>query len=648
MCGIVGVVVSHNATIDLARLVGMSEVIAHRGPDGSGHWISPSGHVGLGHRRLSIIDLSAEGLQPMASPSGRYHLTFNGEIYNFIELRRELEAHGIVFRGYSDTEVMAVGFDQWGIENTLRRMDGMFAIGVWDEQAQTLILARDRIGIKPLYYSHTDGELTFASELRPLVAWKRRLPPISATALTEYLRLGYVPAPLSIFEGINKLPQGSFMTFCHGQLSAPQQYWSLTDVMRNGMDNAFIDEADAITALDTQLRTSIASHMVSDVPIGAFLSGGVDSSAVVAIMQAQSVRPVKTFSIGFGEEAYNEAVYAKAVANHLGTDHHELYITDKDARAVIPYLADMYDEPFADSSQIPTFLVSKFAREHVTVSLSGDGGDELFAGYNRYVFVTRFSQNLMRFPMPIRQCIAQMLSAIKPTVWDAVFRYLNPLLPARLSPATPGEKMHKIARILSSTSLSDLHQRLISQWILPEHALAPHYQSAAASFDYMLSKTNDLPPILQQMLWDAQTYMVDDILTKVDRASMFIGLEARVPLLDHHVVELAYRIPLIMKLRDGAGKWALRQVLYRYVPRALIERPKMGFGVPMDDWLRGPLRDWAETYLAKERLCVENYFDVATIRQTWISHCNGSINCGGMLWTVLMFQLWLERTRSWI
>ena len=648
MCGIVGVVTARNTGIDHARLVAMSQALAHRGPDGAGHWIAPNGMVGLGHRRLSILDLSAAGVQPMASPSGRYTVSFNGEIYNFKSLRAELETLGMAFRGHSDTEVMVAGFDAWGIAQTLTRMDGMFAIAVWDEHTQTLTLARDRIGIKPLYYSHTDGEFTFASELRPIVQWQQQLPAISARALTEYLRLGYVPTPLSIFETIHKLPQGSFITLRDGTLSAPQKYWNLSDVVRTGIADPLTDETQAIDALDAALRTAVASHMVSDVPLGAFLSGGVDSSTVVALMQAQSPRPVKTFSIGFHASDYNEAPHAAAVAAHLGTEHHELYITDADARAVIPSLPDIYDEPFADASQIPTYLVAKLARSEVTVALSGDGGDELFAGYNRYLFVAEFWQQLQHFPMGIRKAAAWALAQPGTQAWDALFHALAPLLPKRFTPAMPGEKMHKTARILSSATLRDLHGRLISQWLRPEQALSSHYNHAAPLPEPLLTQADDLPPLVQQMLWDTQTYMVDDILTKVDRASMHVGLEARVPLLDHHVVELASRISLSMKLRGGVGKWALRQVLYRYVPEALIERPKMGFAVPLDDWLRGPLRDWAETYLAADRLSGEGYFDTAVIRQTWLAHCRGNANHGHKLWAVLMFQLWLERTRSWI
>ena len=647
MCGIVGIV-TPTKPINRTRLEAMSSALAHRGPDGFGHWVSPNNHAGLGHRRLSILDLSPAGAQPMSSPSGRYTLSYNGEIYNFAELRAMLEKEGVNFRGHSDTEVMLAGFEQWGIIDTLTKIDGMFAFGVWDEKEQTLTLVRDRIGIKPLFYSTENNALTFASELRPLVIARGSLPNISAQGLNEYVRLGYVPGPLSIFEGIHKLPAGTYAIFQNGTLSKPNPYWRFTEVARAGRANPFIHENEALEALDIQLKKSVASHMISDVPLGAFLSGGIDSSTVVALMQAQSSRPVKSFSIGFNEEGYNEATHAASVAKHLGTDHTELYITDEDARAVIPSLPEMYDEPFADASQIPTFLVSKLARQQVTVALSGDGGDELFGGYNRYVFVSQFWQRLQKLPLSLRSIAARALAAPSSENWDLLFEWFGPFLPERFKPATPGQKMHKIASILPSASLLSLHSRLVSQWAVPQSALHSAFQTDSVLWEQWLKDTPKMQAPAQQMLWDAQTYMVDDILTKVDRASMQVGLEARVPLLDHHVAELAWRIPLSMKIRGGEGKWLLKQLLYRYVPKALVERPKMGFSVPIDVWLRGPLRDWAESYLSADRLNQEGFFDTHTIRQTWGQHQSGSINRGGMLWTILMFQLWHEKAKTWV
>lgn len=648
MCGIAGVVVSRNKTIDRTRLEAMTNVIAHRGPDGSGLWVSPNGRVGLGHRRLSIIDLSPAGAQPMHSMSSRYTVSFNGEIYNFAPLREELEHQGTAFRSHSDTEVILAACDMWGVRQALTRLTGMFALAIWDKQEQSLYLARDRIGIKPLFYTVSGGELSFASELRPLVTWRGSLPPISAQGLTEFLRLGYVPSPLSIFEGFQKLPPGTFITFQHGNASAPQAFWLYVNAVSASMEDTFVDDVEALDALDHQLRETIASHMVSDVPLGAFLSGGIDSSIVVALMQAQSSRPVKTFSIGFNESAYNEAVHAASVASYLGTEHTELYVTDADARAVIPSLPDIYDEPFADASQIPTFLVSQLARNHVTVALSGDGGDELFAGYNRYIFVSAFWKRLQVLPVGIRKLAAIAFSTPSPAAWDELFRRLEPILPKSLVPALPGQKMHKIAAILPSASLLALHSRLVAQWVNPQSVLRHEWRGNGVFWQSLLNEDPSMPAAMQQMIWDAQTYMVDDILTKVDRASMRVGLEARVPLLDHRMVEFAWRIPLSMKLRDGSGKWLLKQLLYRYVPREIVERPKMGFSVPIDAWLRGSLREWAEIYLANDRLKDEGYFDTRIIRQTWEQHVKGEIDNGGPLWTVLMFQVWLDRASKWV
>ncbi len=649
MCGIAGAIVPINSSIDRLRLDMMTSAIAHRGPDGAGSWVSPNGRVGLGHRRLSIIDLSPTGAQPMSSLSGRYTVSFNGEIYNFATLRGELVSLGASFRGCSDTEVILAACDIWGIPCTLSRLVGMFALAIWDEAKQALCLARDRIGIKPLFYSVVDGELTFASELRPLVVWRGKLPSISVPGLTEFLRFGYVPGPASIFESVSKLLPGTFVRFCSGVLSEPQPYWRLADAILAGTENAFDDEAEAIDALDQRLRDAVASHMVSDVPLGAFLSGGIDSSTVVALMQAQSSRPVKTFSIGFSEASHNEAVYAKAVAAHLGTEHTEFYVADADVRAVIPLLPDIYDEPFADASQIPTFLLAQLARKSVTVALTGDGGDELFGGYNRYIFVSEFWNRLQKLPVDIRKLAAGALAGLTPKAWDRVFHVLEPLLPRHLQPPLPGQKMHKIAAVLRSASLQELHTRLISQWSNPQCVLHANFRckSVLPPRDLLVGMPSMAAPA-QQMAWDTQAYLVDDILTKVDRATMRVGLEARVPFLDHRMVEFAWRLPLAMKLRNGVGKRLLRELLYRYVPKEILERPKMGFSVPIDEWLRGPLREWAEAYLSADRLHAAGFFDVNMVRQTWAAHISKSANRGGQLWVILMFQSWQERARRWL
>ncbi len=634
--------------VSLSRLEAMTGVIAHRGPDGAGTWIAPDGRVGLGHRRLSIIDLSPAGFQPMASASGRYTVSFNGEIYNFGSLRKELESAGARFHSHSDTEVMLAAFDAWGVSLALTRLTGMFALAVWDATEAALWIARDRLGIKPLYYSIQDGELTFASELRALVVWKGKIPLVSAEGLTEYLRLGYVPGPISIFEGIQKLPPGCYAVYRAGQLSTPQAYWKLAEVVRAGMDQPITDTAQALDTLEEKLRAAVASHMVSDVPLGAFLSGGIDSSTVVALMQIQSRSPIKTFSIGFQERGYDEAQHAAALAKYLGTEHTQLYVSDTDSRSIIPLLPDIYDEPFADPSQIPTFLVSKLAREHVTVALSGDGGDELFAGYNRYVFVARFWQRLQLIPLSLRRMAAHGLLSATPEAWDIFFKHATPFLPRNLVPALPGQKMHKIASILPSSTLLSVHSQLVAQWTNPQALLNPNWYHKGLLWQDQLSPYESLSAPQQQMVWDTQTYLVDDILTKVDRASMRVGLEARVPLLDHNVVEFAWRIPMFMKLKDGSGKWLLKQLLYRHVPQALVERPKMGFSVPVDAWLRGTLREWAETYLAEDRLRSEGFFDARVVRQTWEEHLKAEIDAGGQIWTLLMFQIWLDKVKTWV
>ncbi|TDR76715.1 asparagine synthase (glutamine-hydrolyzing) [Paludibacterium purpuratum] len=649
MCGIVGICVSPGHEIDLERLRKMTDAISHRGPDASGLWLSPDLRVGLGHRRLSILDLSPAGAQPMTSPSGRFVVTYNGEIYNFQALRQKLEEFGIHFNGHSDTEIVLAAFERWGIPDTLAKLSGMFALAVWDTEDQSLWLARDRVGIKPFFYSTANNQLLFASELKPLVIYLGTLPSISQVGLSEYLRLGYVPGELSIFEGIHKLPPGCYAKYQNGQLSAPIAYWHIEDVVARGASAMLTDTQDAIDQLEKTLSHAVASHMVSDVPLGAFLSGGIDSSTVVALMQAQSSRPIKTFSIGFHERGYNEAEHAHAVAKHLGTEHTELYVSDEDARGVIPLLPEMYDEPFADPSQIPTFLVSRLARQHVTVALSGDGGDELFAGYNRYMFVSSFWRRLKQLPAPLRKAMAQLLASKSADNWDNLFHRLKGILPKGVIPALPGQKIHKVATILPAASLDAVHARLIAQWPNPELLLQTPWRMDMPP-EMNLSRLSDqaLTDAEQQMLWDIQSYLVDDILTKVDRASMRVSLEARVPLLDPSVIDLAWRIPFSMKLREGNSKWILRQVLYRYVPKALVERPKMGFSVPVDDWLRHSLHDWADNYLAADRLNAEGYLESKTVRQTWQQHRTGTINAGGQIWTLLMFQTWLENAKQWV
>jgi asparagine synthase (glutamine-hydrolysing) len=648
MCGFVGFlggVSSYGQAGDEAMLKRMADTITYRGPDDAGYWCDGDHRVGLGHRRLSIVDLSPAGHQPMQSPSGRYMIAFNGEIYNHTLLRQTLEVTGQAptWRGHSDTETLLAGFDAWGIQSTVERAIGMFAFAVWDRYTSTLTLGRDRLGEKPLYYGWQgqgkDAVFLFGSELKALRAHPAFDCNINRGALSLYLRHNYIPAPYSIYEGIDKLLPGSLLTVSLQQREPKVlAYWSGAQTAVSGVANAFVGGAEqAVDALEVLLKDAVRQQMMADVPLGAFLSGGVDSSTIVALMQAQASRPVKTFTIGFNEEGYNEAVHAKAVARHLGTDHTELYVTAEQARAVIPLLPTLYNEPFSDSSQIPTFLVSQLARQNVTVSLSGDGGDELFCGYNRYQMADRWWHKLDRVPLQLRNLLAGGITALTPQVWNN----LALVLPESMQTTNIGDKLHKGAKVLGSSSLDDLYLGLVSHWDDPAAVVIGGYEPPT-----LLSSNapdlHGLDPIQRMMALDMLTYLPNDILTKVDRAAMGVSLETRVPLLDHRVVEFAWSLPQNLKLRDGQSKWALRQVLYRHVPKTLIERPKMGFGIPLGEWLRGPLRDWAEDLLSESRLKREGFFYPAPIRQKWCEHLSGKRNWQYHLWDILMFQAWLE------
>lgn len=651
MCGIVGMVVGSGQRVQQERLERMTDDLWRRGPDGRGVWVANNGCVGLGHRRLSIIDLSPLGAQPMTSDNGRYTIAYNGEIYNFQSLRCQLEALGASFRGHSDTEVLLAACEQWGIEKALKKIAGMFAIALWDNHLQTLHLARDRIGIKPLYYGVFAGQLVFASELRPIVTWLGRLPKVSVNSLALYLRLGYIPAPHSIFEGVQKLRPGIHAVFRRGILETQRSFWRLEDALQTGLaDPVTGSDNEVIDGLENVLSECLQQHMIADVPLGAFLSGGIDSSTIVALMQSVVTKPVRTFSIGFRESGYDEAQHAAAVARHLGTDHTEFYVTERESQELIPELPDAYDEPFADASQIPTMIVSRLARSSVTVALSGDGGDELFAGYNRYLFVSRFWKRLAGIPRLLRRELARILTSISPECWDRGFDRFGSLLPRSLQPALPGQKMHKIGAIIGAASLWDAHWRLVAQWAVPEGAISREHRSEVGSTvpNLRFDGGKDLDPVLQQIVWDMQTYLADDILTKVDRASMRYGLEARVPFLDHRVVEYALRVPMSMKVRNGSSKWILRHLLYRHVPQELVDRPKMGFSVPVDHWLRGSLRGWGEELLSRTALSRHGLFDENVIRQTWDAHISGTVDRSGPLWVALMFQAWWERAQTWV
>jgi len=653
MCGLTGFLGlgGGDGAAPIARR--MADTLVHRGPDDAGVWTDAPAGIALAHRRLAILDLSAAGHQPMVSASGRYVIAFNGEIYNHLDLRRALEQAGAapVWRGHSDTETLLAGFDAWGIRASIERCTGMFALAVWDTQAHVLTLLRDRLGEKPLYYGwQGDGGracFLFGSELKALKSHPAFHAEINRDALCLLMRHNCIPAPHSIYRGIHKLEPGCLLTVSLVRREPViESYWSLAEVAVVGNRQPFTGSPEqAVDELEALLKSAVRQQMVADVPLGAFLSGGIDSSTIVALMQAQSTRPVHTFTIGFNEAGYNEAVHAKAVARHLGTDHTELYVTPQQALDVIPGLPALYCEPFADSSQIPTFLVSQLARRKVTVSLSGDAGDELFAGYNHYILARGVWGKLARLPLGLRAGLATGIRSLSPTAWNRLLGPLQPLAPKSLRLANLGDKLHKAAGVLGARSLDELYLGLVTHWE-PEGLVLGGSEPATCLRGSPLPLAG-LDAVQRMMALDALTYLPDDILTKVDRAAMGVSLESRVPFLDHRVVEFAWRIPQSMKLRDGVGKWILRQVLYRHVPKELIERPKMGFGVPIDDWLRGPLRDWAEALLDEGRLRAEGYFNPAPIRAKWTEHLSGKRNWQYLLWDVLMFQAWLERQHAW-
>lgn len=646
MCGIAGWIDLRGRTnrYDLESLAArMADALSHRGPDDHGVWADPETGVALGHRRLSILDLSPAGHQPMVSGNGRFVISYNGEIYNCEEIRQELQKANprLGFRGHSDTEIMLAAFEQWGIEPSLERMNGMFAFALWDRNERTLILARDRFGEKPLYYGTIGDAFLFASELKAFLEHPAFAAEIDRDALVPYLQFSCIPAPFSIYRGIHKLLPGTILRCRNGEVRV-STFWSVLDCLEGAASQPFEgSETDAIAELDRLLRDAVRMRMHADVPLGAFLSGGIDSSLIVALMQAQSKSPVQTFTIGFHDPAYDEAPDAQAVARHLGTEHTELYVTPAEAIGLVGRLPEVYDEPFADSSQLPTLLISHLARQHVTVSLSGDGGDEVFGGYNRYTFGTRLWNWLRRTPKVLRRLSATAITGIEPQHWESIFGLLRPILRADLRQRNPGYKLHQLARLLSSTDREDMYAKITSHWLPSERAV----REATSDSPRRISEQERLalPSFaLHAMYLDTITYLPNDILAKVDRATMAFGLESRIPYLDHRVVEFAWRLPLEMKVRPHCGKWILRQVLQRYVPSKLTERPKMGFGVPLDAWLRTSLRDWAEALLDPKRIDQQGFFNSAVIRNKWDAHQEGRGNWQYHLWDVLMFQSWLE------
>ena len=639
MCGIAGVLNLTSSRDQLEQnAIAMADSLAYRGPDDQGIWSDADAGVALTHRRLSIVDLSPAGHQPMISADGRFIITYNGEIYNFQDLRPELEAQGIKFRGHSDTEVMLEAIATYGVEATVKRLIGMFTIGLWDRRERTLTLVRDRLGIKPLYWAKFGDLFLFGSELKALRAYPGWTPRINRSAVAAFMRHNYIPAPHTIYEGVHKVEPGTVLTLPWNGEPKIKRFWDARTVAQAGLANPIqVDDTELTDRLEALLRDAVRRRMVADVPVGAFLSGGINSSTVAALMKAANAGPVRTYTIGFELPGFDETTHSAAVARHLGTDHTELTVTAKEALNVIPQLPDMYDEPFADSSQIPTHLVSAMTRRHVTVALSGDGGDELFGGYNRYQMTGRLWRSFALLPASMRHTLAGLLTAVSPDRWSQMLS----IVPASTRPRQVGEKLHKFATVLRAEGDTDLYRRLVTHWD-PSRVIPGATETKGVLWDPQIEQ--DFPGLLERMQFlDLVTYLPDDILTKVDRASMAVALEARVPLLDHRVVEFAWKIPRQTLMRYGVGKWPLRQVLYRHVPRELIERPKTGFAIPLGEWLRGPLRDWAETLLSEKRLRESELFSVPTVRQVWTEHLNGRRNWQHLLWDVLMLEAWRER-----
>jgi len=646
MCGFSGFIGGRKLVSDpYSVLKKMGDTLSHRGPDDNGEWYDSACDVGMAHRRLSIVDLSSAGHQPLISSSGRYIIAFNGEIYNHLLLRAELERNHNVkkWNGHSDTETFLACFDAWGVQKSLERVVGMFAFSVWDSKEKVIILGRDRIGEKPLYYGWQNNTFFFGSELKSFKPHPAFQAEINRDAISLFLRHNYIPSPHSIYKGISKLQPGNLLIV---SITSPKpkiiSYWSSSNIITSGINNQFNGSTiEAVDELERLTMESVKQQMISDVPLGAFLSGGVDSSAIVAVMQAQSTRPIKTFTIGFSEEKYNEAKHAKAVANHLGTEHTELYVTHNDAINIIPKLPTLYCEPFSDSSQIPTFLVSQLAKKHVTVSLSGDGGDELFCGYNRYQMTNNLWKKLSIFHPKLRALLAKSIMLFSPKDWDNIVKHIPKLKTLN----NFGDKLHKGAGVLDSRSINELYLGLVSHSRNPSELVINSIEPKTLLTENSLH-LEQLNDVQRMMALDLVSYLPDDILVKVDRASMGASLESRVPFLDHRIVEFSWKLPMSMKIKNGQSKWVLRQMLYKYVPKHLIERPKMGFGVPIDNWLRGPLRDWAESLLDENRLKKEGYFHPKPIREMWLAHLSGHRNMQYSLWNILMFQAWLEQESS--
>ena len=647
MCGIAGVFTRRpTTTSELENLTRqMTDAIDHRGPNDRGTWCDAEAGVALGFRRLSIIDLSATGHQPMRSASGRLTILFNGELYNYLELRRELESLGYAFRGTSDTEVVLGAFERWGITRTLERLVGMFAIALWNVESRTLTLVRDRLGIKPLFVYAKDGTILFGSELKALLAHAEFDRSLDLGAVHDYLRYLYVPWPRTIFQHAQKLPPGHYLTIKDASQPLPASipYWSVEEAARRGLANP-VDGSDSevVDELEDLLATVVSSHLQADVPLGALLSGGIDSTTIVALMQSRASQRVKTFSVAFDTEEFNEAHHAASIARHLGTDHTELLCTGNEALSVVPKLPDLFDEPHADTSQIPAYLICGRASDSVTVALSGDGGDEVFGGYNRYTIGERMLRTSTLMPRPARRLIASYIDSMS-SPGERRQGALAKLLAPRVPAGRMNDRLTKISKFMTTESQSAMYRSLVSAWQDPQRLMVTPTAQRGGLLEQVLEAASPSRLIDRMMLADQLTYMVDDQLAKIDRVSMAVSLEVRVPFVDHRVVEYAWRVPTSLKIRRSLGKWPVRQILYRYVPRTLVDRPKMGLSVPIDEWLRGPLRDWAEELLAPARLAREGLLDPATVRQAWRALLNGQRSGALGIWTILILQSWRAR-----
>ena len=647
MCGITGFFSKHTSVSESVcqHMVGK---LSHRGPDSKGVWVdSPSG-IALGHSRLAILDLSVAGHQPMESACKRFVLVFNGEIYNHLTIRKNLARDGFncSWRGHSDTETLIAAISTWGVKKALQESAGMFALALWDRQEVSLTLARDRMGEKPVYYGWQGNSFIFGSELNAIKAHPQFENTIDRDSLCLLLRHNTISSPHSIYKGISKLSPGTILTLSSiNNAITLDTYWSMRSVVVSGLENPFNgSHHDAVSRLDTLLSSAVSDQMQSDVPLGAFLSGGIDSSTIVSLMQLQSSTKINTFSIGFSEKEYDEAQQAKAIAKHLGTEHTELYVTHSDALSVIPHLPRMFDEPFADSSQIPTYLVSQLAKKHVDVALTGDGGDELFGGYNRHVWVKAIWSKTGHLPLFVRRLILFAITSLSPASWNRFFEMCSAVFPQRYRVSQPGDKMYKLANVILAETPAEMYRNLVSHWNKPDSIVLGSNEPNSK-----LSDTSVLPNLFdieqRMMFLDTIAYMPDDILTKVDRAAMAVSLETRVPMLDHRVVEFAWSLPLNFKIRNGQGKWILRELLSKYVPQNLVDGPKMGFGVPLHNWLRGPLLDWSQNLLDPIKLRNQGYFNVEAVLQKWNEHLSGKRDWQHHLWDILMFQAWLDENQ---